>query len=91
MLDHNLTGDDEFFGRLQKLDDSNRITVDIALPADPVLGADVQPGRLYADIVTLARPQVQGMRQQCDRLGVLVACQMLDLDMAHIPDSRAPA
>ena len=90
VLNDHFAGYDEVLGRLQKVDDSDRITVDIALPADPELGVDLKPGRLHAYIVTLTRPQVQGMRQQRYRLRVVVVCQMLDLDTAHIRYCRAP-
>ena len=41
VFDHHFTGDDKVYGRLQEIDDSDRISVDIALPADPEPGADM--------------------------------------------------
>jgi hypothetical protein len=91
VLNDHFAGYDKVLCRLQKVNDSDRVTIDIALPSNPEPRVNLKPGRLHAYIVTLARPQVQGMRQQRYLLRVVVMCLMLDLDTAHICYCRAPA
>jgi len=83
MFHHHLTGDDQFGSQGKKVHHRHRVAIDISLPVNVEARADIKPGRFQADVMTLARSQVQGMRQQGHRFGIAVPCGVFYLYSTH--------
>ena len=68
---------------LSQVDDRDRVVVDITFPVDTKLRADIQLRGLHAYVVAVAWAQVQAMRQKGYCFCIVVACQVMDFNVAH--------